>query len=96
MRLMTPPLPAEVATLEDHDDAQLVMLDPILKADEFVLEAEQFAKIEPAIELAVTGIAAELVEALVFEILLPFLVVAVEDLAADHLHQRRICGTQIL
>ena len=50
MRLMTPPLPAEVAALEDHHDLQLVVRDPVLQLDQLALQPEQLPEIDPAVQ----------------------------------------------
>jgi len=45
-----------IATLEDHDDLQPLMLDPVLKADQFMLKPEKLTEIDAALDLLAIGI----------------------------------------
>ena len=87
MRLMAPPLPAEVAALEDHQHLELLMLHPVLQPHQFVLQPEQFAKIDLAVERLLGrpghALGDQLVEPVLLHLHLQFLVETVGDFLLD-------------
>lgn len=55
MRLMAP-LAGCITSFEQHHQLELVMHDPVLQLDQFALQTDQLAEVEPAIHIPLGGI----------------------------------------
>ena len=87
MRLITPPLSGGVASFEDHDDLEPVVLDPVLQLDQFALQAEQLLEIEMPVQRRRSFVVGfcdpKLAELVILELELQLLVQTVPEVGAD-------------
>jgi hypothetical protein len=80
------PLAGRIAPLEDDDDLELLVLDPVLQLHELSLQSEELLEIVTAVHRVRVGrvreIAQELAEALVIELHLELFVEAIDPFGA--------------
>jgi hypothetical protein len=80
-------LARRIATLEDHQHLELLVHHPVLQPHQFVLQPEQLAEVKPALKRRASGrgktLGHQLIELVVLDLQLQFLVEAVADLLPD-------------
>ncbi len=81
-----------IAPLEQDHDLELVGVDPVLEPDQLVLEAQELAEVEPAVEARGGALRRrhQPGEAFLLDLELQFLVVGLGDLAPQRLDRGRL------
>ena len=81
-----------IAPLEQHDDLELLVHDPVLQLDQFALQPQQLLEVEFPIQRLVFGMVGDVVhhlgDALVVDFQLHLFVEIVDDFAMDALEER--------
>ena len=90
-RLIAPPLPAEFASLEDHDHLELLGHNPVLQLDELTLQTQQLFEIKPSrqgiVQLEMFALRQQVGELGVLELEFDVLIEIILDLGVDALSE---------